>query len=455
MIPALGVVADDLTGATDLAEQVWRAGRAATVLVGLPADGTDGRDGSDGTGGTDDGAGRPAGGEAAGCTVVALKNRSSDPEVAAHEAAQAVRALLARGARVVYQKYCSTFDSTPAGNIGPIGDAVAAVLAGRTGRAVRSVGTPATPSVGRTVRDGRLFVHGEPLERTSMAHHPRTPMTDSRLAELLRPQTRRPVALLTADTLRAGAPAVAAALAAAPRDAYVLCDAADEAELDVLAEALDAIVNEAPIGAAGRAPDVPVVALHGGAGLAGALARRDGVTRGPAPRARPTSARPGRRLVLSGSLSAATRAQHDAFTGPRVVVDGTCADTGGEARRVLDRLRAAYATTDGPVLVTSWDGREPGPVDADAADRTEEVLAAVAAGAVADLGAGAVLVAGGETSGAVVQALGVRELRLVRSVAPGLVWCAARRPGPPVELLLKSGNFGGPTLFDEAWEVTG
>ncbi|MFE5291879.1 four-carbon acid sugar kinase family protein [Isoptericola sp. NPDC056618] len=421
---ALGVVADDLTGATDLAEQVWRTGRSATVLVGVPDDEArdeglfaDGRD----------------------CVVVALKNRTTAPADAAREAAQAARALVAGGAGLLYQKYCSTFDSTPAGNVGPIGDAIALVVAESVQGPVRSVGTPATPSVGRKVRDGRLYVHDELLEHTSMADHPRTPMRDSRLVELLRPQTPRPVVAVTTESLQRGPEAVADALGAAPQDGYVLCDARDDADLDVLAAALEAIV-------AGDAP----IALHGGAGLAAAWARR-----GSAPR-RPSGtgvAVTGRRLVLSGSLSAATRAQHHAFSGPRVVIDPT-ADVGAEVDRVQDELQPAYAGGDGPVLVTSWDGRPPGPVDEADADRAEAVLAAVAARAVAELGVREVLVAGGETSGAVVQALGVRELNLARSVGPGLVWCDARRDGAAVALLLKSGNFGGPTLFDDAWEAS-
>jgi 3-dehydrotetronate 4-kinase len=199
----LGVIADDLTGATDIAEKVWRAGGTAAVVVG--------------DGWTDPGT---------GCVVVAQKNRSAPPAEAAAEARAAARVLHTRGFGLIYQKYCSTFDSTPRGNIGPIGDAIAATY----DVAVRSIGTPATPSVGRTVRGGRLFVHGVPLDETPMAQHPLTPMTDSRLVELLRPQTARAVVSLSLDALRDGN--AGSVVAASTPGGYLLADAVDEHNLD-------------------------------------------------------------------------------------------------------------------------------------------------------------------------------------------------------------------------------
>lgn len=411
----LGVVADDMTGAADVAEQVWRAGATAAVVIGVPE-----QDWADP--GTD-------------CVVVALKNRSTPPAVAAAEAFAAARALHTHGFGLLYQKYCSTFDSTPRGNIGPIGDAIAEVHGG----AVRSIGTPATPSVGRTVRDGRLFVHGLPLDETPMARHPITPMTDSRPAVLLRPQTARPVTLIGRGGPNSADPADA--VAASPRDGYLLADAVDEHDLDRLAGVILAEVESG----------LPLVA-HGGAGLAAAVIRTGrpgGGSRAPEP-VPPT----GRRLVLSGSLSDATRRQNAAFGGARVSLDAT-RPVDDEIARVVEELRGCYAGEDGPVLVTSLSVvSEPALVPRASAEWVEAVLAGVARRAVDDLGVARLLVAGGETSGAVVHALGIHTLRLARSVSPGVAWSLAERRGAPLAVLLKSGNFGRHELFNDAWDVT-
>ena len=201
---ALGVVADDVTGACDLAGVVTAAGMPATVLLGPPSP-----------------ADVPAAGAA--CVVVALKTRTAPVESAVAESVAAGRWLLQHGARRLYQKYCSTFDSTPAGNIGPVADALAELVGGR------SVGTPATPAVGRTVYQGHLFVDGRLLSESPLRDHPLTPMTDADLVRVLGAQTQRPVGLV---------PWPSAGVTAGVDAVHVLLDALTDEDLDRHAAAL-------------------------------------------------------------------------------------------------------------------------------------------------------------------------------------------------------------------------
>jgi uncharacterized protein YgbK (DUF1537 family) len=388
----LGVVADDFTGAVDLAAAVSRAGMRAAVLLDVPDSATDVPD--------------------AACVVVALKTRTAPVAEAVAQSEAAARALLAAGARWIYQKYCSTFDSTDRGNIGPVAEALMALLDAET-----DLTTPATPAVGRTVHCGHLFVGDRLLSESPLRDHPLTPMTDPDLVRVLARQTTLPVARGPVGPGATG-------------PGHVVLDAATDADLDALA----ALLLERA--AAGR------VDLWGGAaGLAGALARR---LAPPAERddlAAPIPAGP--RLVVSGSCSEQTRAQVAAFRGRAHRI--TIGDPGG----ALDFLAAAYAAEpDQPALVYST--AAPAEVRPGRADEVESTLAAVAAGALERFGVGQLLVAGGETSGAVCRALGLRALEVREHVAPGLAWCSPR-PGPELRVLLKSGNFGADGLFVEAW----
>ncbi|SCE39033.1 Putative sugar-binding N-terminal domain-containing protein, partial [Streptomyces sp. IgraMP-1] len=168
-MPTLGAIADDFTGATDLATML--VSRGFRTLVAIGADAVD-----------------PEASAEADAVVVALKSRTAPVEEAVADSLAALIALRAAGCRRCYFKYCSTFDSTQRGNIGPVADALLEAV-----HADRTVVVPAFPATGRTVRDGLLYVHGEPLDRSPMRHHPLTPMTDASLARLLRPQTRHPV----------------------------------------------------------------------------------------------------------------------------------------------------------------------------------------------------------------------------------------------------------------------
>lgn len=425
--PWLGVVADDLTGACDLADAVSAEGLATVVRLGVPQE--------------------PA--AAGDCAVVALKSRTAPAATAVEQSVAAAHALHAAGCRLLYQKYCSTFDSTDRGNIGPVADALCAVVGGDA----VSVGTPATPRVGRTVYQGHLFVGRQLLSESPMRDHPLTPMRDSDLVAVLGRQSGAAVSGIALPSLAGGPDTVVAAIDAARRDGarHVLLDALTDTDLDVGAEAVRRLF------AAGAA-----VLTGGAAGFAAALARTGpGTGPGRPARARPaTTDRVARRLIVSGSCSARTREQVEHFAGPRLTVSPLelAADPNGTVARLCADLVTAFETSAGPVLVSS--SADPSTVarfDAElGSGRASRLLEAasgtIAAHAVARLGVAQLVVAGGETSGAVAHALGVGTLQVGPQVGPGLAWMVPVAAGAPL-LLFKSGNFGAPDLFTTAWEV--
>jgi uncharacterized protein YgbK (DUF1537 family) len=419
----LGVIADDVTGACDVAGGVAAAGMTTSVYLGVPRE-------------SDEGAPDPSD----DCLVVALKTRTVPAERAVAESTAAARWLASRGATRLYQKYCSTFDSTDRGNIGPVADAL--LPAGGI-----TVGTPATPAAGRTQYLGHLFVGDRLLSESSMRDHPLTPMGDSDLVALLSRQTPSPVALVPLRTVHAGSAALAAEIDrhAAAGVRHLLVDAIEDGDLDLLAAAIDAV----------RTPLV----LGGGAGIGLALARRIGRGSGVAAASVPPG---GARLILSGSASQRTREQVAAFAGPVVPVDPLAVAREG-TEPLLAAVRDAIAGSgDTPVLVSATAtprrvretqhrlGTER------AAELLESALAAVGVLGVTELGVRRLLVAGGETSGAAVAALGLRRLAVGRLAAPGVPWTTGRARSvdgaPTVALLLKSGNFGEADLFTRAWE---
>lgn len=412
MSPWLGVVADDLTGACDVAGGLTELGFVTTVLLGIPERPLDSTTGN----GID-------------CIVIALRSRTAPVGQAVAESLAAARWLIASGAQRIYQKYCSTFDSTDRGNIGPVADALADLLGSGT-----SVGTPATPQLGRTQRGGRLFVNGVELGKSPMRRHPLTPMTESNVVTLLGRQSTRPVTLLGKKERFARG--------SVPH--HVLVDAVDDSDLDALAADLESVERDVLIGGAG--------------GLALALARRRG---GGAPR--PDRQRPaeGRRLILCGSGSARTREQISAFAGPILTFDPRSAiNPEDRARQLASELARCYDHAEvSPVLVTS--ASDPTAIRAAqlslgtavAAELVERVLGELAVIAADELGVRRMLIAGGETSGAVTAALGVARLDIGNLAAPGVPWTIGTRPsGEAIALLLKSGNFGERNLFETAWE---
>lgn len=424
--PWLGVVADDLTGACDLADAVCAEGLATVVELGVPREPVAGGD----------------------CAVVALKSRTAPVDIAVDQSVAAARALLAAGCRLLYQKYCSTFDSTDLGNIGPIADALCAAV----GRDAVSVGTPATPRVGRTVYQGHLFVGRQLLSESPMRDHPLTPMRDADLLAVLGRQSRAPVGGIAWRRIVDGPGAVLAALGVARQEGarHLVLDALEDTHLDTGAEAVHRLV------AAGTQ-----VVAGGAAGFAAALARTaPGARPLRAARAVPSVEPDTRRLIVSGSCSARTREQVALFAGPGLTLSPLelAADPGGAAARLSDDLAAAFDAGAGTVLVSS--SAEPAVVarvDAQlgtgrASGLLEAASGEIAAHAVARLGVTQLLVAGGETSGAVARSLGLRALRVGPNVGPGLAWMVPVDTNSPV-VLFKSGNFGPADLFTTAWEA--
>ncbi|HSK52366.1 MAG TPA: 3-oxo-tetronate kinase [Clostridia bacterium] len=408
--PWLGVVADDVTGAADLAGTLVREGTPTILALGVPTGLEEAADGVD-------------------CVVVALRTRTVDPGVAVAESFASLEHLLAANVRHVYFKYCSTFDSTPRGNIGPVGEALAARLG-----AERVIVCPATPDNARTVYQARLFVGDRLLEQSSLRHHPLTPMTKSDLRELLAPQTALPVAAIPWQLVRRGEAALREAYRGA-EPGFVVIDALDDDDLTTI----------------GR------VALgerlsSGASGLAAGIARAHGRTG-----ARPAEVRlpSGPAAVLAGSCSERTLAQVRSYAGaaPSFRIDPRRAAAGedvvGEAVEFARRLPAEPA----PLIYSSEPAGAVAAVQRElGAARVGKVLEAALAAIAVELvvlGRRRLVIAGGETSGAVTDALGVTVLQVGPEVDPGVPWTVTTGPDP-IGLVLKSGNFGGEDFFERA-----
>ncbi|SDZ09907.1 Uncharacterized conserved protein YgbK, DUF1537 family [Jannaschia faecimaris] len=406
-----GAIADDFTGATDLAAMLARAGVPVTLRIGLPE----------------------AGSEAATTfEVIALKIRTNPIEDAVAEARAAYRWLKAQGARRVFWKYCSTFDSTQRGNIGPVADALMTEMG-----LDRTVHCPAFPENGRRVFMGNLFVNELPLNESPMKDHPLTPMRDANLERLLRPQVQRQTALVAFPTVRTGSDAVREALGRL--QGHIVLDAVEDADLQTLAGA----IHDMPLICGGSAIAQPLPVLWREAGAMGVpdIAPLPDVGDG--------------QIALSGSCSAMTRAQvgHYLKTAVGYRLDPLeLAESGGMAAarvwlKAQDPLapKIVYATAE-PSSVTL--AQEKLGV-ARAGALVEDALAQLAQDARA-MGIGRVVVAGGETSGAVTRALGVDRLRIGPEIAPGVPWCFA---ADGLALALKSGNFGAETFFTDAFNM--
>ncbi len=410
----LGAIADDLTGATDLAITLTSAGYRTTVVLGGDEQGRQ-RTADAVTGGAD-------------AVVVALKSRTMPVDEAVAVSLDALAWLRQAGCTRFYVKYCSTFDSTPNGNIGPVCESVLETL----GEDVTVV-APAFPANRRTVYRGHLFVGDDPLDESPMRHHPLTPMTDSNLLRLLAPQVSRgadDVALVPWPVVAQGSDAVRAAIGGA-RDAgarFVVVDALCDADLSTLAAATD---------------DLRL--LTGGSALAQGL-------KGPRDAGQTALSLPeGPRVVLSGSASQATQGQvrHALALGEgrRIRADDLRADFEAVVSACVTQALAAGAT---PFVVYATAAPED-VTDSTDAPVIEEALAEIAERLVA-AGTRALLVAGGETSGAVMRRLGVGSLALGPEVDPGVAWMRGHRNGEDIHLMLKSGNFGAEDLFVRAWE---
>jgi uncharacterized protein YgbK (DUF1537 family) len=416
----LGCIADDLTGATDLANTLVRQGMRTVQIIGVPA--------------ADD----PP--PEADAIVVALKSRTIPAAEAVAMSRAALAWLRAAGAEQHLFKYCSTFDSTDRGNIGPVADALLADLGEDF-----TIACPAFPENGRTVYLGHLFVGRAPLSESSMRDHPLTPMTDANLVRVLGRQTRGRVDLVPYAIVRQGPEAIARELARLRTAGvtHAIVDAVDDRHLFDIGAAC------AELGL-----------IPGGSGIALGLPenfRRKGRLRTTG-HADALLAVPGYAAVIAGSCSTATLAQIERFQreGPALAIDPLALGAGEPlVRRALDWARERLAS--GPVLIYASAppddvariqerlGRE------HAGEMIEQALAEIATGLVAE-GVRRLIVAGGETSGAVVQRLGVKALRIGPQIDPGVPWTATIGE-PSLALALKSGNFGAPDFFAKAFAM--
>jgi uncharacterized protein YgbK (DUF1537 family) len=416
----LGAVADDYTGASDLANTLHRNGLSTIQTIGVPAAGFDAGD--------------------VEAIVVALKIRSAEAARAVAAATAAYDWLASRGARHVIYKICSTFDSTDAGNIGPVGEAFRA-----RAKAGCILVTPAFPETGRTVYLGHLFVGLAPLNESPLKDHPLNPMRDSNLVRVLKRQSKAPVGLVALPTVAEGGEAIARRLAELERQGCgaAIVDAVFERDLEAIGEA--AAGSPVSVGASGL-----------GLGLARAFAR--GRSAGSGAALEPVG---GLAAILAGSCSRATLDQIAAAEGavptlklsPQKLIEDK-----SEAGRAL--AWAKERLTAGPVLIAS--SAEPDDVAALQArfgreasgQAIEAVLAEIAMGLVA-MGVRRLVVAGGETSGAAVDRLGVNAFRLGPEIAPGVpLMRTIGRDGGEMQMALKSGNFGGEDFFARALAMT-
>lgn len=424
----LGVIADDITGGADLAGMLTSCGVRTLLCPDQTA--------------IPDHAGRDW-----DAIVMALKTRASAPAEAVAQSTAALAALRQRGARQIYFKYCSTFDSTDRGNIGPVLDALMDALA-----APGCGLAPALPINGRTQYLGHLFVDGRLLSESPLRDHPRNPMRDPDLVRHLRPQTRHRVALASLPVVRRGPAALRQHLDAlqAGGDRLILLDAIDDGDLRMIAEAV---------------VDDPVIS--GGSGLALALpdvwrARQLWQPRalaGAAPTVDPSLT-----LIVCGSCSARTRDQIRALEQgaagvlqvdvPRL----TSSDDGiaAELARLSAAMQPQLASRGWSVVTSCSNGAAPGENE-ERATRIEALLGQVVSTAVGELGVRSLVLAGGETSGAAVRALGLSALRVGAQIDPGVPLCQSCTDdgAPRVDVILKSGNFGAVDLFSRALSLFG
>ncbi len=411
----LGCIADDFTGATDLANNLVRAGMRVVQAIDVPA--ADAQIDAD-------------------AVVIALKSRTSPVEDAVARSRQALEWLRSNGAQQIYFKYCSTFDSTPKGNIGPVIDALMDDLGTDF-----TIATPAFPDNGRSVFKGHLFVGDRLLSESGMKDHPLTPMTDPDLVRVLTPQTTRKVGLIDYAAVAGGATAVR--------------DRIEELRAGGVGIAIvDAITNDDLLQLGPALAGLPLVT--GGSGVAIGLPGNWGIE--PSHEAADLPPAGGRQAIVSGSVSLATNTQVAEFqrTGrPSFQVDplriAAGHDIAGEALAFADEHLES-----GPVLFYSTQAAagvravQDALGAAEAGTLVEHALARIAAGLVRR-GVGQLVVAGGETSGAVVQELGITAMRIGPQIDPGVPWCAATLPdGRPLHITLKSGNFGTPDFFTKA-----
>jgi len=425
--PLLGCIADDFTGATDLANNLVRSGMRTVQVIGVPLS--------------------PQAIDA-DAIVIALKSRTIAAAQAVEQSLKAYDWLRAQGVEQYYFKYCSTFDSTSQGNIGPVTEALLDAIHG-PGKGFTIV-CPAFPENQRTVFKGHLFVGDMLLSDSGMRNHPLTPMLDSNLVRVMQAQTKRKVALVDYATVAAGPQAIGQAFARLQAQ-------------EVGVAVIDAISNADLMGMGLALADMPLVTAGSGVaiGLPQNWAARGGLLTATLASQLPTAQ--GRQAIVSGSCSAATNAQvkHWIESGhPAFLIDPLALASGTDL--VSQALQWAKENqTQSPVLIYATANSDTVKSIQKqlgvqrAGELVEKALAAIACGLVQQ-GVRQLIVAGGETSGAVVQALKIERLVIGPQIDPGVPWtCAASRliEGDALHIALKSGNFGSNDFFSKSWAL--
>jgi uncharacterized protein YgbK (DUF1537 family) len=417
MTTFLGCIADDFTGATDLASLLARSGAKVSLRIGVPDE-------------------MPSDAETAEFEIIALKIRTVPVGEAVAEARQALQWLRKAGANRFFWKYCSTFDSTPEGNIGPVAEALMADLG-----AEQTIYCPAFPENGRAIFMGYLFVGEQPLAESPMKDHPLTPMRDSNLMRLLAPQVNAAVGLANRLVVAKGADALRERLGSLADEgvAHVVVDAVANEDLFVIAEAC----RDMALMTGGSAVAMPLPELY----------KRDSLLTGELKAPQPPELAPGS-IILAGSSSAMTRKQVSSFAAkvPSFRIDPLkLAERGAQegrdwlAAQPVDAPKMLYATAEPEEVKAVQDklGVET------AGTMVEQALAQLAVDA-REMGVRRFVIAGGETSGAVTKALGVRQLTIGPEIAPGVPWTFCESGGHTIALTLKSGNFGAESFFSDA-----
>lgn len=418
MSTVLGCIADDFTGATDLAGLLSRSGVAVRLRLGVPTE-------------------PPKDTEA--FEVIALKCRTATVDEAVTECLAALAWLKAAGAQRFFWKYCSTFDSTAEGNIGPVAEALMADIG-----TDQTIYCPAFPENGRSIYMGNLFVGQQPLAESPMKDHPLTPMRDSNLMRLLTPQVTKPVGLAAQRVVSQGAKMLRSELELL-RDqnvVHVVVDAVADRDLGIIAEAC----WDMKLMTGGSAVAMPLPQIY----------MNHGILPADAPAVVAPIVSKGA-VILSGSCSQMTRAQVAAYSlhAPSLRLDPLdLAENGPQA--AIDWLKGQDLEL-APLLYAS---AEPDQVRA-----AQEILGVQRAGAIVedalaqivvaarDIGARRIIAAGGETSGAVAKALEISDLAIGIEIAPGVPWCYAKSAGQDIAIALKSGNFGSERFFADALAI--
>ncbi|MEH6649883.1 MAG: 3-oxo-tetronate kinase [Motiliproteus sp.] len=415
----LGCIADDFTGATDLASFLVASGMRTVQLMGAPTE--------------------PVDLSEADAVVIALKSRTQATQTAVADSLQALSWLQQHDCQQYYFKYCSTFDSTAQGNIGPVADALLAAL-GET----FTIACPSLPVNGRTVYNGYLFVNGVLLNESGMEHHPLTPMRDANLVRVLGAQTDAKVGLVDHTVLAQGVESTRQQLTQlAQEHRYAIVDTLDRDDLVTIGHACSELKL-----------------LTGGSGLAIGLAdnfEAKGLFSKSLNSAQ-LSPVAGDAVVLSGSCSKATREQVAVFQAdhPSLKIDPLLLHNGLQSAEQVERWFIEHRDQ-GPVLIYATDHpdaikRSQADLGVEAAGELVEQLMADVVKRLDTLGVTKFIVAGGETSGSVVQALSVSALKIGPSIAAGVPLTQTLGSAPKL-LALKSGNFGDKDFFAKALEM--